>query len=591
VSDSEIDELTYHAMLVAWGEFAQSIGLIQEVESVRLHQKTVTHRPQTKILEFFVAILAGLEYLKDLSRSAHPIDQDQAVAKAWLQSAWADYSGVSRTLATLRQEEAKQVAGVLDKITQPILAGEVMKAIQLSGRLTYDGDLTGRPVSNSSTTYPNAGYGHMDDAIRLGYQAAMVSVHSPTYGRLWLSVVSHPGNTASCTQVEAMILAAEAKTGLRPLRRTDLLRGRLQCVSLERQGREEQVQAIETELTAVQAQEVETREQTDQQRALVAELEAEYREKQRPERPYSTLGRARHKLGVLERRQARLAKKVPKLEEQLARHKGQFEVCQAHEWQLQRRLEQFEADNRANRCPIQAVFRLDAGFGVRENVALLIEMGYEVYTKPYGDWLTPRLKRWAAGRRDWTRVGKNAEMIAWKAATLQDFPYPLDVALERFWVGGRQKHATLVHFGGDPVTTNLPEWFERYNARQTIEAGIKEGKGVFQMHHLKVRSTPGLYLQEQFAVFAANFVRWAAHWLTSQCPQLPSGWQDTTQPKVKEQVKVGAHTSAWVNWQEQGCLLKFTDHSVFAGRSLALERQWAVQLPLPFSESSCFGLF
>jgi len=116
-------------MLVAWGEFAQSIGLIQDVESVPLHQKTVTHRPQTKGLEFFVAILAGLEHLKDLSRSAHPIDQDQAVAKAWLQSARADYSGVSRTLTALLQEEAEQVAGVLDKITEPILAGEVIKAL------------------------------------------------------------------------------------------------------------------------------------------------------------------------------------------------------------------------------------------------------------------------------------------------------------------------------------------------------------------------------------------------------------------------------------------------------------------------------
>ena len=588
MSDNESDELTHHAMLVAWGEFAQSIGLIQELESVPLHQKTVTHRPQTKILEFLVGILAGLAHLKDLSRSAHPIDQDQAVAKAWLQPAWADYSGVSRTLTTLYQEEAEQVVGVLHKITKLILDEEVMKALQFSGRLTYDGDLTGRAVSNSSTTYPNAGYGHMDDAIRLGYQAAMVSVHSPTYGRLWLSVVPHPGNTASCTQVEAMVLAAEAKTGLRPLRRTDLLRGRVQCISQERQGRKAQVQAIETELTTVQAQEAETRQQIDQQRALVSELEAEYREKQRPERPYSTLGRARHKLGVLERRQGRLAKKASKLEEQRARRQGQLAVCQAQESQLQRRLEQFEADNCANRCPIQADFRLDAGFGVRENVALLIEMGYEVYTKPYADWLTPRLKRWAVGRSDWTWVGKNAEMIAWKAATLRDFPYPLDVALERFWVGDKRKHATLLHFGTDPVATDLPAWFKRYNARQTIEAGIKEGKGVFEMHHLKVRSAPGLYLQEQFAVFAANFVRWAAHWLATQCPQLPSGWQDTAQPRVKEQVKVGAHTSAWVYWQEQGCLLKFTDASVFAGRSLELERRWAVQLPLPFAESSCF---
>lgn len=591
MSDNEINELTHHAMLVAWGQFAQSIGLIQAIENVHLHQKTVIHRPQTKILEFFVAILAGLEHLKELSRSAHPIDQDQAVAKAWLQSAWADYSGVSRTLTALLQEEAGQVASVLDKMTQPILAGEVVKALQLAGRLTYDGDLTGRPVSNSSTTYPNVAYGHMDNAIRLGYQAAMVSLHSPTYGRLWLSVVPHPGNMASCTQAEAMVLAAEAKTGLRPLRRTDLLRSRLQGVIVERQGREEQVQVIEAALTTAQAQEAETRQQIDPQCALVAQFEAEHGEKQRPEQPYSALGRARYKLGVLERRQARLAKKIPKLEEQLTRRKGQFVVCQAQEWRLQRRLERFEAENRTNRCPIHADFRLDAGFGVRENVALLIEMGYEVYTKPYCDWLTPRLKRWAGGQRDWTRVGKNAEMIAWKAVSLHDFPYPLDVALERFWVGDTQKHATLVHFGSDPVTTNLPEWFERYNARQTIEAGIKEGKGVFEMHHLKVRSAPGLYLQEQFAAFAANFVRWATCWLTTQCPQLPAGWQDITQPKVKEQVKVGAHTSAWVSWQEQGCLLRFTDHSVFAGRSLELERHWVVQLPLPFSESSCLGHF
>lgn len=591
MSDSEINELTHHAMLVAWGQFAQSIGLIQALESVPLHQKTVSHRPQTKVLEFFVAILAGLEHLKDLSRSAHPIDQDQTVAKAWRQPAWADYSGVSRTLTTLRQEEAEEVAGVLHKITQLILDEEVMKALQLSGRLNYDGDLTGRPVSSRSTTYPNVGYGHMDDAIRLGYQAAMVSMHSPTYGRLWLSVVPHPGNTASCTPVEAMVLAAEAKTGLRPWRRTGLLRGRLQGVSRERQDREEQVQTIATELAAVQAQEGETRQQMDEQHTLVTKLEAQYPEKQRPERPSSTLGRARHKLGVLERRQARLMKKVPTLEEQLARRKGQLAVCQAQESHLQRRLEQFEADNRANRCPIQADFRLDAGFGVRENMALLIEMGYEVYTKPYADWLTPRLKRQAAGRSDWTRVGKNAEMIAWKATALPDFPYPLDVALQRFWVGDKQKHATLLHFGIDPVTLDLPAWFNRYNARQTIEAGIKEGKGVFEMHHLKVRSAPGLYLQEQLAAFAANFVRWAAHWLATHCPQLPAGWQETAQPKVKEQVKVGAHTSAWVNWQEQGCLLRFTDHSLFAGRSLEVERRWAVQLPLPFAESSRFGRF
>ena len=116
----------------------------------------------------------------------------------------------------------------------------------------------------------------------------------------------------------------------------------------------------------------------------------------------------------------------------------------------------------------------------------------------------------------------------------------------------------------------------------------REGNVVFKMHPLKMRSPGGIALQEQFALFAANFVRWAAHWLATQCPQLPAGWRDTAQPKVKEQVKVGAHTSAWVNWQKQGCLLRFTDHSLFAGRSLSVKKQWVVQLPLPFSENAHF---
>ena len=96
MSQPELEqELTHHAMLVLWGQFAQRIGLIEALEAIPLHQKTRDHRPQTKVLEFLVAILAGLAHLKDISRSAHPLDQDQTVARAWKQPAWADYSGVS----------------------------------------------------------------------------------------------------------------------------------------------------------------------------------------------------------------------------------------------------------------------------------------------------------------------------------------------------------------------------------------------------------------------------------------------------------------------------------------------------------------
>jgi len=92
---------TQHAFLVAWGWFAQHSGLIQAIHNVPLRQKTYKHSPHTKILEFLVALLGGLPYLQDISRAAHPLDQDQAVAQAWQQIAWAGYSGVSRTLSIL----------------------------------------------------------------------------------------------------------------------------------------------------------------------------------------------------------------------------------------------------------------------------------------------------------------------------------------------------------------------------------------------------------------------------------------------------------------------------------------------------------
>lgn len=588
MSQNDLETLTHHAMLVIWGQFAHGIRLLAPFQAVKLHQKTVQHSPQNKVLEFLVSMLAGLEHMQDISRSAHPLDQDLAVAKAWGQPGWADYSGVSRTLAGLTQAEADQIVAVLEQVSQPILAEETMRTLQTYGRLSYDGDLTDRPVSNTSTTYPGVAYGHMGDGLRLGYQAAMVSMHSPTYGRFWLSVEQHPGDTISCPQAEAMVRVAEAKTGLRPLRRTDLLAQRIHALENESQKRQEQAQKSQAALEEAQTRLSEVQRELPEASQALCQYEVEYQKHKRQERPYGALGKARQRVKMLERRQERRAQQILVLEERLRHRQQHVLALQAQIECLGKRLETFEAENCTNACPIQADFRLDAGFGTRENIAFLIEMGYEVYTKPYSDWLTPRLKRRVRPPTDWMRVGDNAEMLAWKNERFPDFPYPVDVALERFYTGKNIRYSTLLHFGSDPVTTNLSGWFHRYNARQTIEAGIKEGKNVFTMHHLKVRSAPAIFLQEQFAVFAANFVRWAARWLTEQCPQMPVAWQDAAHPKVKEMVMVAAHTSAWVDWQDQGCFLKFTDHSLFAGRSLSVKKQWVVQLPLPFSEYAHF---
>src|SRR5260370_12838793 len=125
----------------------------------------------------------------------------------------------------------------------------------------------------------------MDDAIRLGYQAGVVSLESPTYGRLWLSVAHHPGDTVSCTQAEALVLAAEARLRLRPRRRTELLRQRIaafeQVVTQTGERLERQKQAVkQTKALLVAA---EQQGQVYQQQ--LDELENDYQPPQLPQPP------------------------------------------------------------------------------------------------------------------------------------------------------------------------------------------------------------------------------------------------------------------------------------------------------------------
>ena len=588
MSQTEETTLTHHAMLVAWGQYARCIGLVKAIEEVPLHQKAIDHHPQTKVLEFLVTILGGFEHLKDISYSEHPLDKDLTVARAWGQPAWADHSGVSRTLSSLTPEEAQAIMSVTDQVSQPLIDKEIVFALG-KGRLEFDGDLTPRPVSNSSSSYPGAEYGLMNGQIRLGYQAAIVSLRSPTYGRIGLSARQHAGSTVSCTLAKALAIEAERRTGCRPLRRTDLLERRIEKMLDQRVKLANDVDRAKDRLEQKQVAF-----ETVQQQAHVAEnrlhvLEAEYQRRQRPERPHSKLAKARKQLDVYRRRQLRRQTDVLKAEKWLQQRQDRLDAFQARIDHLQTRLQQFRQDNAQNANPIKAVFRLDAGFGTAENIALLIELGYEVYTKPHGNWLSGELRERAGNIDTWVQVGKNAEMIAWQQVQLDDCPYPLDLACQRFWTDKGYLYSGLLHFGDDDVVTHLPEWFHYYNARQTIEAGNKELRQAFEVHHLKVRSAPALQLQEHFALFAANFVRFASLWLAEQCPQIPDGWKNASQPKVKQQVKIGANTSAWVSWIGQDCLLRFSDLSVFAGRSFQIRREWAFQPVLPFLKSYYFS--
>ncbi len=578
--------LTQHAMLVAWGLFAQQIGLVERIQAVPIQQRTRNHAPQSKVLEMFVATLGGCAYLQDISLGPVPLDQDIAVAQAWGQEGWADYSGVSRTLKACTPETVSALEAALSEISRPYIDREVMLALRDKQVLIYDGDLTGRPVSDTSTSYPDAAFGWMDDDVRLGYQAALLSLQSPTYGRLWLSVKQHPGDTVAMSQVQAMVQAAEATTGVRPRRRTELLEKRIaDQQSLLKAAKAQEARTQERVVQArAQLQQVEQDLALWQQR--VKDLEAARHDQDRPERPYSKLSEAHHKVAVRQQRLSRRKEALAKAERGLDRCQQKLLVLQADSAVLAQRLAQFEEDNRRNGSPIRAIFRLDAGFGSGDNIALLIEMGYDVYTKAGNYQVVRALRRQVSAASHWTKVGKNAEMLTWKDLTITNCPYPLDAGLERFHAGDKHKHAVLLHYGVEQVTQDPVAWFNFYNRRQTIEAGIKEGKAVLQLHHFKVRSAAGLAIQELLTTFAANFVRWAAKSL-DQNSRIATPLA-RLQASVKHAVRIGANTPAWVIWKSQGCLLRFTEHSPLAGIELAVGSIGAIQLALPLYRSPLF---
>ena len=245
------------------------------------------------------------------------------------------------------------------------------------------------------------------------------------------------------------------------------------------------------------------------------ELATDYQTRKLQERPTSRLAQARSRLHAAVKRTNSRTSCCQQAQRRLDKTTAQWSQHQSELAHLYERLHRFEQDNAANADPIAAEFRLDAGFGTYENVALLIEMGYDLSTKPHSHTVVTALKRRVDDTTAWTPVGANAELLAWPTLQLKHCPSPLDVALERFYTRKTLKHSALFHFGAHLVTEQLPGWVEQSHGRPTLEAGMKESKPVFSLHHLKGRSEAAIYLQEAFVLFAANFIRWAARLFAS----------------------------------------------------------------------------
>ena len=580
VVGEEIDTMTDHAWLVVLGYLAQALGLITKLEGIPIPQrKGPDCGPQTKIVEFLVGILGGIEYLQDLNLAENPIAKDPTIVEAWAQEIFVHYSSVSRTLAASNEETLAAIIEVLQTISRPFIEAAVMETIKCEGKLTVDVDLTGRKVSATSTDYEDATFGWMDNEVAKGYQAAVTSLVCERWTRLLLTLQRYTGRTKSAECLREAVLAVEDLLGVRPRRRVELVQEQCQAAKarLERQQRTLERTQQEKKLWGQRIRQAKTEGQSLQKE--VRKLEAEYQVQNRQEKKHCRLAKARRKLDSAQKREQRAWRDRQKLLRRELEQMAKLNKAQDQLLFLDERLAYLEADNQMAPNPVSIVLRIDAGFSTGPNLAWLIEMGYIVLTKAYHGSTTDSLRGRISNQTRWTTVGSNAEAVYLGQYQQNDCPYLLQTMLVRYHLPDKLLHTALFYYG-DTDPPPLKAWFASYNARQTIEAGIKEGKGVFTLKRHLVRSPYGMQIQEQFALFGANLVRWAASWVKDCLCEANSHFA-TALDQVKTLVKkVSRARARWVR-NALGHILIFDEDGPYAGTILRLSGEVAVQLTLP----------
>lgn len=586
---------TQHALLVAWGHFARTTGLLDQILTVPIAQqeRDTALRPAQKLIELLIGLLSGIEYLTDLSAGAAPLARDVVVAQAWGLDHLASASAVSRTLHACDGESVSAVQTVLEHVSQPYLDRAVRDLRLRDQVLELDMDLTGRPVSATSCTFPGAAFGHMDGEVRLGYQVAAVCLRTALYGRQWLCGQQHPGNTVAAPCLLQLIAEAERRLGCHPWRRVDLLAARVQthetALAELRHRLEEYTQALTTQC-ACQAQ------LADQLRQAQAQLQtwAENPLSARQNGCYSQFNRLQRQVAGWRARLARAQRAQAYAEGTLRGLQHRLAQMQQEHDNLLSRLAHLCDENDTQPEAPHCRVRVDAGFCSGDNLTALLELGYEVDTKSGNDALVQALRQRVTPDTVWTRVGDNAEMVSWPTYRLTTCPYPVAVALERFHTGTTVRYAALIRYSAPsaaPLTrADLVAWFHDYNARQTIEAGNKQAKTVFHVQHLMSHSAAGMQIQVLLTLFAANLVPWADDWLRPRL-QISAPNFEAALHSPKRLVRVAANSLATVSTAGPDILLQFDPLSSFGGVTIRLTQPAALaQLHLPFFESDHFGV-
>jgi hypothetical protein len=573
-----ICQATEHAMLVPWGRFSRYLRLSERLRAAaapRCHQDATPG--SDLILEFGLASLAGYEYLEDLNLGPHPLVKDQAVQDAW-DIQFRHYTTVSRYLYELDESDVDLVQAELEAIMQPYICRAVHEVCCQEEYLTLCGDLTGRPVSAYSSTYPpDAVFGYMANQLEKGHQAALVTLKGLRH-RVHVVAFHHPGDTVSSVCLGEMVEGTEARLGCRPKRRTELVRQRIEVIEAKIAQRCNWRDAQRTNIRQQIEHQIHLGNQLQTLRPQLAELEMRYEGK--CVRPHSKLAQARKQKATWECQLGSALEQEAQTRRALRQHQHHLERLLTERDALLSWLAQLEVDNKTHPNPVQVRWLLDGGFGDAANVTHLIEMGYDLYAIAHNGKTTQALLKQVPETAQWTQAGVRTQALDMGYRQLGDCPYPVRLTLLRWQLGDTFRYSTLISFS-DVEELPTADLFPTYHQRQDVEAGIKQGKGTFSFTKLRVRSPAGIRLLGQFAlVFWPNFVPWAADWLTAQVRGEQKRFTQVLR-KVRTQVRVAANTPAVVLTNVSGQMIEFAADGPYTGTQIRLDGPFVYQFPMP----------
>jgi len=329
------------------------------------------------LLEFGLASLSGGAHLADLNLGARPLAKDQAVQDAW-DVAFRHYTTVSRFLYELDEADVERVQAELEAIMRPYLRSATHEVLCHQEYLTLCGDLTGRPVSAYSTTYPpDTVFGYMANQLCKGHQAVLVTLKGLRH-RVHVVTFHHSGDTVSGTCLREMVEAAEARLGCRPRRRTEQVYLRIELLEAQIAQKREWIAAQQALIREQIERQVRLGDQLQAIRPQLTELEAHYAGKR--VHPHSQLAQAHQRKAGWERQLRSALEQEGQARRALEQHQQRLETLITTRDALLNWLAQLEADNATCPNPVRIRWLLDGGFGDAANVAYLIEMGYDVYT-------------------------------------------------------------------------------------------------------------------------------------------------------------------------------------------------------------------